>query len=50
MAKRATGVGNNKTTRSKKTVSRLTKKTEMLRVKSLKPAERKKYYAEQKAA
>ncbi len=48
MAKRITGVGNNKTTRSKKTASRIAKKMEMLRVKAMKPAERKKYYAENK--
>ena len=50
MAKRTTGVGNNKTTRSKKTAKRLAQKAEMLKVKNLKPAERKKYYADQKAA
>ena len=50
MAKRLTGVGNNKTTRSNKTAKRLADKAEMLRVKNLKPAERKKYYAEKKAA
>ena len=48
MAKRLTGVGNNKTTRSKKTAKRLGKKAEMLRTKAMKPAERKKYFAENK--
>jgi hypothetical protein len=48
MAKRITGIEKNKTSRSKKTAKRLAQKVEMLRVKALKPAERKKYYAEQK--
>jgi uncharacterized membrane protein YqiK len=48
MAKRITGIEKNKTSRSKKTAKRLAQKAEMLRVKALKPAERKKYYAEQK--
>lgn len=34
MAKRATGVGNNKTSRSKKTAKRLAKKAEMLQEKA----------------
>ena len=50
MAKRDTGVGNNKTPRSRKTTKRILAKMEMLRVKAMKPAERKKYYADKKAA
>jgi len=49
MAKRITGVEKNKTSRSKKTAKRLAEKIEMLRVKALKPSERKKYYAEKNA-
>jgi len=48
MAKRITGVGNNKKTRSKKTASRIAKKMEMLKIKAMKPAERKKALAELK--
>lgn len=50
MAKRITGVEKTKASRSKKTSKRLEEKAEMLRVKALKPAERKKYYADKKSA
>jgi len=42
MAKRATGVGNNKTSRSKKTAKRLAKKFEMLAAKAAKKGGKKK--------
>jgi hypothetical protein len=48
MAKRQTGVGRPKKTRSKKTPKRLAAKKEMLAIKALKPAERKKRLAEKK--
>ena len=48
MAKRITGIEKTKVSRSKKTAKRLAQKAETLRVNSLKPAERKKYYAEKK--
>lgn len=42
MAKRKTGIEKGKTTRSKKTSKRLAAKSEMLKLKALKPAARKK--------